>query len=372
MSAVGLVVNPCAGLGGEVALHGSDGPELQGEARRRGAIPRASARAEAALRRLRASADLEIVTVRGEMGEIAARRAGLMTRLVDITPGDPTTAEDTIRSARALQAENVDLLMFAGGDGTAKDLVDAVDIRIPTLGIPAGVKIQSACYAVTPEAAGDAARAFLADPRRSTTLREVLDHDEDGASLGRLSPRVVGVLLVPEGRGRLQAGKAPPPSSAAKATKLAAAGVVARMEPGVRYVLGPGTTTAAISAEIGCQATLLGVDVVQDRRLLAADVTEAQLLALIAGTRAVVVVTVIGGQGFLFGRGNQQISARVLRAVGEGNVWVVADEGKLAELGGRSLLVDTGDQQTDDLLSGPIRVISGPSTIAMRRLAPYR
>jgi len=371
MTAVGLIVNPCAGIGGEVGLHGSDGPVLQTEARRRGALARASARAEVALRRLLMHGGSHLVTVSGEMGEMAARRSDVIPHLVDYVPGTRTTARDTIFAARALREAGVDLLMFVGGDGTARDVVEAVGQGIPTLGVPAGVKVYSACYAITPAAAGDIAHTFLADARRPTSLREVIDIEIDGGSVGRPRPRLFGVLVVAEGCDRLQARKLAAPPSGLEAVGLVASAVISNIERGVRYVLGPGGTTAAISTALGCRSTLLGVDVVQDGCLLKSDVSERELFALVDGHPTVVIVAVIGGQGFVFGRGNQQISARVLRAVGRENIWLVADERKLSELVGMPLLIDTGDDEVDDLLAGPVRVLTGPLSTWMSRIASY-
>jgi predicted polyphosphate/ATP-dependent NAD kinase len=72
-----------------------------------------------------------------------------------------------------------------------------------------------------------------------------------------------------------------------------------------------------------------------------------------------VIVTPVGGQGFLFGRGNQQLSAHVLGQIGSENVVVLATESKLAALGGRPLLVDTGDPAVDAALAGYVRVVAG-------------
>jgi predicted polyphosphate/ATP-dependent NAD kinase len=110
---------------------------------------------------------------------------------------------------------------------------------------------------------------------------------------------------------------------------------------------------------LGLAKTVLGVDAVRAGELVARDVDEATILALLDGTRATVVVTPIGGQGFVFGRGNQQLSAEVLGRVGRRGVVVVATESKLAALGGRPLLVDTGDDAVDSMLAGYVRIVTG-------------
>ena len=141
------------------------------------------------------------------------------------------------------------------------------------------------------------------------------------------------------------------------------------MEPGITYVMGPGSTIAAVMDELGLDGTLLGVDVVRDRQVVASDAGERQVLDLIQGRDARIVVTVIGGQGHILGRGNQQISPQVVRAAGPANIVVAATTDKLASIQGRPLLVDTGDPALDSDLAGYTRVITGPGQYAMQRIA---
>jgi len=378
---VGLLVNPIAGIGGRVGLAGSDGAEIVAEARSRGAIPRANDRAVGALEVLRARWAATrwaaarpapiLLAAPGEMGAEAARRAGFAPLVVGAIGEGPTTAADTRRLAGELIAAGVDLLLFAGGDGTARDICGvAAASEIPVLGIPAGVKIQSAVFATSPAAAGELAAAFLALPpaRRRTTRREVLDLDEAAYRRSEVAPRLFGDLAIPEAGRWLQARKAPSPASDAAATGSIGVEVAARLVEGTRYVLGPGSTLRSVAEQLGVAKTLIGVDVVEldpagRPRLVANDVGDARLAALLEGCPASVVVTPIGGQGFLFGRGNQQIGPDVLRAVlgrgGRDAIIVVATPAKLAALGGRPLLVDTGDAALDRELAGHLRVITG-------------
>jgi predicted polyphosphate/ATP-dependent NAD kinase len=143
------------------------------------------------------------------------------------------------------------------------------------------------------------------------------------------------------------------------------------MEAGRYYVIGPGTTTRAIMAELELEGTLVGVDVVRDGKLEARDVGERQILDLVAGKAASIVVTVIGGQGYLFGRGNQQISPEVIREVGRENIIVVASRAKLSSLRWRPLLVDTGDDEVDALLSGYIHVVTGHDELAVCKVEGF-
>lgn len=358
---IGLVVNPMAGIGGRVGLKGSDGEEVVRRALELGAVPEAGDRTVRVLQRLRsAQAGFELLVAPGPMGEEAARAAGLEARVVGEVAGPGTTAEDTRRIATAMvERERVDLLLFAGGDGTAADVLAAVGSSAPVLGIPAGVKIHSAAFAVSPEAAGVLAGEVARGSRVRFAEAEVLDLDEDAYRRGEIAPRLVGYLRVPEEPRLVQPRKAPSPAAEAIATEAIAADVVEGMEPGRAYVLGPGTTVRAIAGRLGVPKTLVGVDVVRDGRLVVADASEDALLEVVSAGSAAVVVTPIGGQGFVFGRGNQQIGPRVLQVVGREHVIVIATPWKLASLGGLPLRVDTGDPEVDAELSGHVLVVTG-------------
>ncbi|MFI6982166.1 ATP-NAD kinase family protein [Embleya sp. NPDC050154] len=356
---IGLIVNPVAGLGGAAGLKGSDGADVQREALARGATARAGERAAVAVRALlSARPDTVVVTVAGTMGENSVRAAGAVPELVACAPGEPSSSADTRAGVRALAA--VDLLLFAGGDGTARDVLDAGPTA-PVLGIPAGVKVYSGCFAVGPAAAGHAAAEFAGD----TAEAEVVDLDEQAYREGRVSPRLYGTLTVPAARVRLSGRKTGSSGAAPETVEGIAREVVARMRPGVRYILGPGTTTRAVGRALGAESTLLGVDVVADGVPIGVDLSERALLDLVDGHETDAVVSVIGGQGFVLGRGNQQISPSVLARVHA--LTVLATRTKLAALGGRPLLADTGDPATDARLSGFVKVITG-----YRESVPYR
>jgi predicted polyphosphate/ATP-dependent NAD kinase len=382
-----LLVNPIAGIGGRVGLAGSDGAEIVAEALSRGAIPHANDRAVGALEALRtrwgaARPVPALLAAPGEMGADAARRAGFEPLVVGVLGRGSTTAADTHRLAGELIAAGLDLLLFAGGDGTARDICGVAGAPgVAVLGIPAGVKIQSAVFATSPAAAGDLAAAFLALPpgRRRTSQREVLDLDEATYRRGELAPRLFGELAVPEAGRWLQARKAPSPASEAAAARAIGAEVAAHLVAGTRYVLGPGSTVRSVGERLGVAKTLVGVDVVEldasgRPGLVASDVGAARLAALVEGCPAGVVVTPIGGQGFLFGRGNQQIGPDVLRAIlarsGRDAIIVVATPAKLAALGGRPFLVDTGDVALDRELAGYLRVVTGRSEHSTYRVEP--
>ena len=357
---LGLIVNPIAGMGGSVGLKGTDGRKVIRQARTLGAVPRAPARATATLEELvRVGAEFELLTCAGAMGEASALACHLTPTVVYRPASIETTAQDTRRAAREMRKLAVDLILFAGGDGTARDVHEAVGGDVPALGIPAGVKIHSAVFAVSPRAAGDLLAGFLRGRTGAMREAEVMDVDEAAYRRGQLATRLFGYLRVPYDPQLVQGAKVRSRSDDTAAEELARS-VVARMDRETLYVVGPGTTTRRIMTLMGLESTLLGVDVILDGQVLALDVAERDLLRLVRDhPRARIIVTPIGGQGFLFGRGNQQISGRVVRAVGIQNVIVVATPGKLASLGGRPFLVDTDDEELDRTLAGFIAVTTG-------------
>ncbi len=369
MKTLGLIVNPVAGMGGRVGLKGSDGPAVLRLARERGATPEAPQRVSQALAAFAQTGDpVEWITCPGEMGEDVCRGVGLAPLVLSSIRGRETTGEDTERAAGLLLERGVDLLLFAGGDGTARNVCTAVGNRLVTLGIPAGVKIHSAVYAVTPRDAGELARRFLEGGLRSVREGEVMDIDEESFRQGVVDARLYGYLRVPVEDRYVQRMKAGGVASEAQALAGMAEEVVDSMQESEVLAIGPGTTTRAIMERLGLSSTLLGVDVVCNRRLVARDVSERQLMDLTAGRRVRIVITVIGGQGYILGRGNQQIGPTLLRQVGKEGLLVVATKEKLASLGGRPLLVDTGDEALNRELSGYLRVITGYEDYAIYRV----
>jgi predicted polyphosphate/ATP-dependent NAD kinase len=390
MKKVGLIINPLAGMGGKVGLKGTDGPAIVEKAVMMGARPEAAAKALIALKALLPIKEqIELITCPGPMGEEAALKAGFTPRLLDpqllgFPPAEeipkspsplrgegrgggetpflpPTLPAHTEAAAKALAAEPVDLLLFAGGDGTARNVYNALgeDTSLIVIGIPAGVKIHSAVYATTPQSAGELARQYLQEGGLPVRQAEVMDIDEEAFREGRLSARLYGYLPVPCSANLMQHLKVGGAATEASTLEAIAVQVVENMQEGITYIIGPGSTISPIMEKMGLKNTLLGVDVVRDGKLLAADVGEKDLLTLIRGQNAKIIVTVIGGQGYIFGRGNQQISAEVIRQVGRDNIIVVATKEKILALEHGSLLVDSGDEEINNLLRGYIRVITG-------------
>ena len=369
---VGLIVNPLAGIGGRVGLKGSDGTAIVERALALGAVPAAGARAAETLSHLRDLASvLDLGTYPAEMGAEIARETGfepaVLGSLDGTGSGGRTTGEDTRRAALDLREWGAELIVFAGGDGTARDLTTSVAATVPVIGIPAGVKIHSGVFAVSPRHAADVIGEFLAG-RARLEEREVLDIDEDLFRAGIVAPRLYGYLTVPCVRDLVQRAKSASRSDPSTARGVAF-GVLGEMERDrdAYFILGPGSTVKAVGDELQVDKTLLGVDLYHDGRLIGTDLNESQLLAAIEGRHAKIVVTVIGGQGYIFGRGNQQLSPKVIQAVGRDNIMVIATLDKLHALGG-PLRVDTGDPGCDRLLEGYVRVITGERERAIWRV----
>jgi predicted polyphosphate/ATP-dependent NAD kinase len=361
MKKLGIIVNPIAGLGGRVGLKGTDGEEIVRMARKLGAEPEAPKRATEALKVISGIKDnIEVLTYPDEMGENECREAGLNPKVIGTIRSSATTPEDTITAAQEMVAGGVDLLLFAGGDGTAANIYDAIRHKVPALGVPAGVKIHSAVYAVTPRSAGQVAVMFLEGGLTKNRVAEVMDIDEDAFRDGFITAKLHGTLRVPEESRYVQGAKSGGIQSEKEALQGIAASVIESMADTDSYfIIGSGTTTRLIMVNLGLENTLLGVDVVHDKRLVAKDVTEKQLLDIIVGKNTKIVVTVIGGQGHIFGRGNQQISPSVIRSVVREDIIVVATKEKLALLKGKPLLVDTGDEALNEALSGYLKVTTG-------------
>jgi predicted polyphosphate/ATP-dependent NAD kinase len=352
MPRLGFLINPVAGMGGAVALKGTDGNA--DEARHRGAVPHAQERAEITLHLLSTVPDLFFVTCSGEMGENALRMCGIPSYRVAYSCPGTSTAGDTKKAVSAFLEEKVDLILFCGGDGTARDVFEIAQRTVPVLGIPAGVKMYSAVFALDPVAA-----AALVSQPYSLQDAEVMDVNEEAYRAGALETSLYGVARIPARAHMTQSAK----QVFEEADEERAKGEIARflqevMIPDSLYIIGAGTTAEVIARRLGIKKTLLGVDAICNGILVASDADEKTLLHL-AGrypeTR--IIISPIGAQGFILGRGNQQISAAVVRKAGLRNLIVVATPHKLRET--PFLYVDSGDPALDREFGESVQVISG-------------
>ncbi|OZB06717.1 MAG: ATP-NAD kinase [Idiomarina sp. 34-48-12] len=360
---IGLIVNSYAGLGGSVALKGSDGADTAKRALELGATPKAPRRVSQALQVIQAYANqLQFVTGADGLGEDVVRELGYAYEVV-YTPQQALTSADDTRELVKLLAErdDIDLLLFAGGDGTARDVCAVYPEERPVLGIPAGVKIHSGVYAISPTAAGKVLEQLIQGQLTSVTNADVMDIDEDAFRQGTVRARRYGEMLVPAELRYVQAVKMGGKESDELVLADIAADVIESMDDDTLYVMGSGSTVAFIMEELNLPNTLLGVDVVLAGEVIASDVTATQLEQLIDAHQGPVqmIITVIGGQGHIFGRGNQQLSPTVIRRVGKDHIQIVATKAKLQALGQRPLLVDTGEPELDAELSGLMRVTTG-------------
>lgn len=354
MKRIGFVVNPVAGMGGSVGLKGTDGNVE--EARRRGAVPHAEDRATMALSPLAKSRDIAFVTCSGLMGEDAVRAAGITRYRVVYQYTGESSAEDTKKAVRTFLESGVDLILFCGGDGTARDVFDITGNRMPILGIPAGVKMYSAVFAIDPASAADLIRS---SDRQHLRDAEVMDVDENAYRSGDLKTRLHGIARTPALAGKIQAAKQVYEELDEERAKAAIAQFIDEvMLPGTLYIIGAGTTTEAITRRLGLKKTLLGVDAIRDRKPVAADCDENILLSLVDSSPDTrIILSPIGAQGFILGRGNQQISASLVRRVGINKLIVIATPHKLAQT--PILYVDSGDTSLDREFGDSIQVISG-------------
>ena len=367
MFKLGLIINPVAGVGGALALKGSDGVAIQQQVAQGDIIAlHAPQRALTALKRLNKLA-VCVYCFDGLMGAQAAEEAGLNQHIIGAAP-QPSTAHDTKVAAKQLADMSVDLLVFVGGDGTARDIFSAVGTQLPVLGIPAGVKMHSGVYAVSPQAAGDIIVQLIRGQLIDIGLAEVRDIDENEFRAGRVSSRFYGELLVPKEGRFLQQVKQSGREVEALVIQDIAADIVESMDDHCLYLIGPGTTPQAIMSELNLHNTLLGVDAIYAGKIIGVDLSEVEILSLLDqhlsssqsnSPAAKIIITAIGGQGHILGRGNQQFSPTVIRKVGIDNIILVATKTKITQLQGRPLLVDTNDPLLDAELVGYRQVITG-------------
>ncbi len=355
---IGFIINPVAGMGGRVGLKGTD--DLSGLAEALGGEPVSLIRAQQALRSIEEESDIFFLTCSGKMGESELKKTQFKFEVIYDTP-EKTSAEDTKKAALAMLGSGCDLLLFSGGDGTAGDIVSVVDKKIPVLGIPAGVKIFSPVFCLTPEECGRIVTTFT-----ETSVREVLDLDEEAYRRNVLDIRIKGEAIVPVS-SCVQSGKSTSCSVDAKIE------IAERIFDNVRaegkdvlYIIGPGTTTMEAKKKFGDGGTLLGVDAIRDGNYIKKDASEKQLLEALRDFqgKVVIIVSPIGSQGFIFGRGNQQISPAVIRRADE--ITVIASPDKLECT--YALHVDTGDRNLDMKLRGYVKVLSGYHDFRMMKV----
>ncbi|MFX1532901.1 MAG: ATP-NAD kinase family protein [Promethearchaeota archaeon] len=362
MHRIGFLVNPIAGMGGKVGLKGTDGQVET--AIKLGAMPVASERASDFFQHFSRlipktqHKDIQFITPPGVMGAEVVRKFWINYEVLSMSLGSPTTARDTQNAAKMLISSNVALIVFVGGDGTSIDIFREVGKAVPLLGIPSGVKMYGSVFARTPRDATTILQMFLASP--NVQEAEIMDIDEAAYRDGRLSADLKGIVLIPFAPENMQVSKlaSPVTTNEISAQQNIAQYIIDELKPNIYYILGPGGTVQRITELLSLPKTALGVDILKENRIIASDVNEAKILQIIENKSVKIIVTPLGHQGFLFGRGNQQISPQVIQKVGRDNIIVIATKNKLSSLPNRTLYVDTQDEDTDNLLRGYMRVIT--------------
>lgn len=370
---IGLIINPVAGIGGSVGLKGSDGEEIQKKAMALGAEKKANIRAETALKELTPFKD-EIVffTYPGEMGEDVCRKLGFKVEVLGDNEKKKTTAEDTKLAAGGMLEKAVDIILFAGGDGTARDIYSAVGNNTLVLGIPAGVKIHSGVYALNPQSAGKLIALMIQRETFETQEAEVMDIDEEAFRQGIVTAKLYGYLKVPYAKHYVQSMKSGGVAGEKLTLERITHYIIKIMKEDVLYIVGPGTTTRGIAEELGYENTLLGVDLIYNKKVIKNDANEKDILVFLEQyPQAKIIVTVIGGQNYIFGRGNQQISAEVIKKVRKENIIIISTQDKLNINFNVPLIVDTGSPEVDDYLKGYYRIIVGYEDMIMYKVGNY-
>lgn len=363
---LGLIINPYSGIGGALALKGSDGADIREKALAMGANKQSGARTKEALELLEPlKSEVEIYCPQGEMGGDIAESLGLATNIIYTAKASQTEDLDTMKAAQALLDEDVDLIIFAGGDGTARNMCEVIQDKCPVIGVPAGCKIHSGVYAITPLAAGRVLAQVVSGELLTLMQAEVKDIDENAFRAGQVIAKTYGNMDVPQELSYMQSVKMGGKESDELVLADIAAEIIEEIDehPDNYYVMGSGSTVDFIMQELGLENTLLGVDIVKNGQLVARDVNAIQLLEIAnkLDDKAALklVITLIGGQGHVFGRGNQQLSSDLLSLLPKSSIRIVATKTKLTALNGRPLIADTGSKALNRALSGPISVITG-------------
>lgn len=364
---LGLIINPIAGMGGKVGLKGTDG--LVKKAIELGAKPISQNRTKRVLDALNpVQSAIHLITYPKEMGETIAKENGFQPQVIGSIKEGQTTAEDTKKAAREMKDLDVNLILFVGGDGTARDLVESINSEIPVLGIPSGVKVYSSCFSIKPRAAARITMKFLWEelPLREA---EVLDINEESYRQNKLEIKLFGHLLIPYEPTLLQASKVTSPFTISEHENQIAIArhVIENFKDETAYIIGPGTTVMAITELLGEPKTLLGVDIIRNNKIIARDVREDQILKHIKESKqAKIIISPLGQQGMLLGRGNQQISPEVIKRVGKANLIIMATRYKISTI--KTFRVDTQDSQIDEQLRGYVRVICDYNEIQMKKI----
>lgn len=357
---LGLIINPIAGMGGRVGLKGTDGENTLKKALALGAKKEAPQKSRKALDYIFKNVhELQVYTFPNEMGQTECVELGINPIIIGEISNEITTFKETEQAAKMMLEHNVDLLLFAGGDGTARNIYNVIGDKIPVIGIPAGVKIHSAVFATNPLNAGKIVVDYINNKSIEIRESEVMDIDEEQFREGKVIAKLYGYMNVPYEKQYVQSLKAGGIHSDNISLEGIADCIIANMDKDYFYLIGSGTTTRKILERMSLPSTLLGVDIIKDNKLIMNDANEEEILRILKNQKFRIVVSVIGGQGYIFGRGNQQLSPEIIKAAGKENILIISPLSKIIGLKGQPLLVDTGDEATDKMIKGYYRVTVG-------------
>jgi len=357
MKKIGLIANPIAGMGGSVGLKGTDG-DIYKKAIEMGAIPITPKRVKQFLSNIKNIENILLIVAPGKMGVEYVKNLNFEFKVIGEID-ENTTAEDTKRIATLMIECGIDLLVFCGGDGTARDIFDSIELKIPVVAIPSGVKMFSSVFALNPKAAAQIVDKFI-EETTDTQEKEVLDIDEDAFRDNRLVSKLYGYLVVPKTQNLIQNAK-----DSSKVGRTVeenkyeiAQQIIETMEKDKIYLLGPGTTVKSITDQLDLGKSLLGVDAIYNKSLIGEDLNENGIIELLdKHQNGKIIVSPIGGQGFVFGRGNKQFTPTILKRLGKKNIIIIGTEEKIKSLA--CLRVDTGDEEIDKMLEGLTKVVIG-------------
>ena len=360
---LGLIINPIAGVGGKVGLKGSDGSVTVEDALKKGGVFESNFRTLQALNELKSiKNDIELITFPSEMGQDAAEKSGFNPKVIGEIISGKTTKKNTQEAAEIMTQMEVDLILFSGGDGTARDIQDIVGETCPVVGIPSGVKMHSSVFGINPRVSGYLTSLFLSEKFQNVKSAEVIDLDEEEFRSDIISTKLYGYLQVPDSGNYIQNSKSPSLISESDDLNSISTDVIEKMEDNCIYIVGSGSTLRNLMENLKLNSTLLGVDLVLNKKLLALDVSEVEIIEHIKkyeNYKIKILVSPIAEQGYIFGRGNQQISPKVIQIVGKKNIIILSTKTKVMSVLNNCFLVDTGEEKLDQDLRGYYRVTVG-------------
>ena len=360
---LGLIINPIAGVGGKVGLKGSDGSVTVEDALKKGGVFESNFLTLQALNELKSiKNDIELITFPSEMGQDAAEKSGFNPKVIGEIISGRTTKKNTQEAAEIMTQMEVDLILFSGGDGTARDIQDIVGETCPVVGIPSGVKMHSSVFGINPRVSGYLTSLFLSEKFQNVKSAEVIDLDEEEFRSDIISTKLYGYLQVPDSGNYIQSSKSPNLISESDDLNSISTDVIEKMEDNCIYIVGSGSTLRNLMENLKLNSTLLGVDLVLNKKLLALDVSEVEIIEHIKkyeNYKIKILVSPIAEQGYIFGRGNQQISPKVIQIVGKKNIIILSTKTKVMSVLNNCFLVDTGEEKLDQDLRGYYRVTVG-------------